>query len=267
MSKEIPGATHYDVLGVAMGASIDHVKDSYRLLTKKSPATDAAYRVLTDPTLRRDYDSKLRAGETTHNPVAHREDYFVVCDGAVWQVIGDRDVGWELQALFPDRKVRVKAPKPVFGPFSKMEAEEFAERKRHEAASNGGNHESRGYWAEWGAPTEMPQRPPLPTHTELQYIAGIERMLGSGTPLGVLETILEYTPEQLLEASGISLETESDLEFFIRYVQWLTDVVAWHKSLSRDLAAMVAERLEVVVQGRYRFLVAGVDKVRDTGAV
>ena len=39
-----------------VGASIDHIKDSYRLRAKKSPITDVAYQTLTDPKKRQKYD-------------------------------------------------------------------------------------------------------------------------------------------------------------------------------------------------------------------
>jgi curved DNA-binding protein CbpA len=58
MSKAQP-PTYYDVLGVPVGASIDHIKDSYRLLAKKSPITDLAYQTLTDPKKRQKYDGCL----------------------------------------------------------------------------------------------------------------------------------------------------------------------------------------------------------------
>ena len=139
MSKRTPAPSHYEVLGVATGASIDHVKDSYRLLTKKSPATDAAYRVLTNPELRRDYDTKLRESRSTQRPSGQEEEYYVVvCDKAGWRIVEDEDVGWELQALLPDRKVRLNAPKPVFGPFSKTDAAEFVSKR-----INGGAPETR----------------------------------------------------------------------------------------------------------------------------
>ena|ERR1700680_174769 len=55
MSKA-QGPTYYDVLGVPVGASINHIKDSYRLRTEKSPITDVAYQTLTDPKKRQKYD-------------------------------------------------------------------------------------------------------------------------------------------------------------------------------------------------------------------
>jgi hypothetical protein len=168
---------------------------------------------------------------------------------AGWHILEDDDVGWELQALLPDRRVLLKAPKPVFGPFSKREAEAFVSKR-----INGGQPETKSYWAEFGA-REMPQKPPLPTHTELHYIAGIKRIMNSGASLDSLQTVLEHTPEQLFEVSGIIIETQSDLDFFVTYVQWLSGVAAWYKSLSQDLADMVGEKLEIVREGRYRFLV------------
>ena len=50
--------TYYEILGVPVGASINHIKDSYRLLTKKTVITDAAYET---HTLQR------HAGNTTLN--------------------------------------------------------------------------------------------------------------------------------------------------------------------------------------------------------
>lgn len=55
--------TYYDILGVPVGASISHIRDSYRLLTKKTLITDAAYETLTDPAKRREYNAQL-AGES-----------------------------------------------------------------------------------------------------------------------------------------------------------------------------------------------------------
>jgi hypothetical protein len=258
---EPPKPTLYETLGIPVGASIDHVKDSYRLLTRKSHITDAAYRVLTDPTQRREYDGKLFGqSDTARSPTEQEEDYFVVQDDAGWHVITDKDVGWELQSFLPDGKISLKAPKPNFGPFSKSEAEEFAERKRHEPAptcASAEKLETNRSWTEWGAQREMPQKPPLPTQTELHFIAGIERMLCLGVPLNTMDIVLNYTPEQLLEVSGISVETQMDLDFFIPYVQWLNDCSNWYKSLPEDLAATIAEGLRKYAQGRYRFLVSG----------
>src|ERR1022692_230435 len=54
-SKRNLRLTYYDILGVPVGASIDHIRDSYRLLSRKTLMTDVAYRMLTDPLKRREY--------------------------------------------------------------------------------------------------------------------------------------------------------------------------------------------------------------------
>lgn len=257
LSKRTRGLTYYDILGIPIGVGIDHVKDSYRLLTRKNSVTDAAYRVLTDPARRKGYDSKLlRETGVTETPIEQDGDYFVAQDDAGWHVLRDKDVGWELQSFLPDGSVRLKAPKPLFGPFSEDEAEEFARVKGNNSGqiyAGSGKLETNGSWAEWGAPREMPQRPPLPTPAELHYIAGIERVLRSG--VAALDALLEYTPEELFGISGISLETQSDADFFIHYVQWLRDVAEWHKSLPDDLAGLIVDGLATSAEGRYKFLI------------
>src|SRR5208337_4602509 len=129
LSKQSQRQTYYGILGVPMGASIDHIKDSYRLLTKKSPATDAAYEILTDPRQRRGYDSELWTERgATQVPAEQEGEFYVTHDDTGWHVIGDNEVGWELESFLPDRRVRLKAPRLLFGPFfSKREAEEVAE--------------------------------------------------------------------------------------------------------------------------------------------
>jgi hypothetical protein len=54
--------SHYEVLGVPIGAGIDHIRDSYRLLGKRNATTEVAFRILTDPAKRLEYDSWLRRG-------------------------------------------------------------------------------------------------------------------------------------------------------------------------------------------------------------
>jgi curved DNA-binding protein CbpA len=123
--------TYYELLGVPIGASVDHIKDSYRLLTKRNSVTDNAYQVLTDPARRREYDSQLKAEKgSTESSTREEGTYCVVHDDTGWHVVEDSDVGWELESLLPNRIVRLKAPKLLFGPFSKTEAEEFAAEKR-----------------------------------------------------------------------------------------------------------------------------------------
>jgi len=259
MAKEVRGPTYYEILGVPRGASIDHIKDSYRLLTMKTSATDAAYQALTDPTTRRDYDENLGEIDAMQSSTVQDEDYFAVSDEAGWHVIGDRDVGWELEALLPDRRIRLRPPNPIFVPFSKSEAEEFVERKRRGAVSELGTEgepASKGGWTELGAPRDMPQKPSLTTPAELHYIAGIERMLRSGVHLHPLNTLLDFTPEQIFEVGGITIATKSDLDCYCQYVNWLCDFIDWFNSLPTELAANVAEKLGGLLEGRYRFLVS-----------
>lgn len=54
--------TLYDILGIPSGTGVDHIKDSYRLLTNKTPLTDGAYAVLSDPAKKQRYDDELWAG-------------------------------------------------------------------------------------------------------------------------------------------------------------------------------------------------------------
>jgi hypothetical protein len=148
------GKTYYEVLGVPRGASIDHIKSSYRLLSTKSDITEEAYRVLTDPALRRQYDWGMEnTGEATHTPCEMHETFYPDCPYCRgvdygqgvrewqvawdrknhhlgWHVIGDGDVGWELEG-FQGHGVWLHVPDSVElrGPFfSRIEAEEHAER-------------------------------------------------------------------------------------------------------------------------------------------
>ena len=255
LSSRIRKPTYYEILGVPIGASIDHVKDSYRLLTKRSPITAEAYDVLTDPTQRDKYDSDLLREKTTARDPEQEGDYFVGQDDAGWHIVADKDLGWELHSFLSEGRIRLSAPTRLLGPFSRSEAREVAAKKRlGEAESGDRNDETGRSWTELGAPSEMPQKPVLPTHTELYYIAGMERIIRAEPQPTLVDRILDYTPEQLLEASGISLETQNDLDFYIQYVQWLSDLVTWLKSLPEDLATKVAEGLQTFAEGRYRFM-------------
>jgi hypothetical protein len=62
LSKRNRGQTYYDILGVPTGVGIEHIKDSYRLLTRRTVITDVAYRTLTDPEKRLEYDAWLVGG-------------------------------------------------------------------------------------------------------------------------------------------------------------------------------------------------------------
>lgn len=66
--------TLYDILGIPYGVGVDHIKSSYRLLTKKTPLTDGAYAVLSDPVEKQQYDAELWAAariKPTSEPQRH----------------------------------------------------------------------------------------------------------------------------------------------------------------------------------------------------
>jgi hypothetical protein len=69
--------TLYDILGIPCGVGVDHIKDSYRLLTKKTPLTDGAYAVLSDPVEKQRYDAELWAAariKRRSEPVWHESN-------------------------------------------------------------------------------------------------------------------------------------------------------------------------------------------------
>jgi curved DNA-binding protein CbpA len=148
----------YDVLGVPLGASIDHIRDSYRLLSNKTLATDAAYQTLTDPEKRGKYDASLRryARQTTQiertkdgqswgnrgrercscgrileiddewlcQECWERQVYFVVFDMSGVRIVHQDEFLW------PTAGSEEKALDPVaFGPFTEEEAEQFLSEK------------------------------------------------------------------------------------------------------------------------------------------
>jgi hypothetical protein len=199
--------TYYDILGVPNGASFAHIKDSYRLLTRKTLITDAVYEVLTDPMRRREYDVEL---VRTHKPLTPWVDE--------WG--SDRSNG-----------------NPI----------------------NEKTEQSDGVWVELGAPGDIPQKPDISTQQELHYIAGVEKLLQTGILLeNIGDTILDSTPEQLLEVAGISVETQIDSKLLLQWVAWLGDLVAWLKSLPADLAQEVLDTFKAAAEGgslsRYKFL-------------
>jgi len=71
LSSTIRKQTYYDILGIPTGAGIDHIKASYRLLATKTVFTEAAYRALTDPEKRRQYDAWMLGG---FKPEAEQRD-------------------------------------------------------------------------------------------------------------------------------------------------------------------------------------------------
>jgi len=160
MSKaQVP--TYYDVLGVPVGASIDHIKDSYRLRTRKSPITDVAYQTLTDPQKRQKYDGWIvdRINSQAQTQVAcaqgeqdwglrgrercscgkvlnlddewlcqecwERLEYLVVFDMLGGRIIHETELLIANQS--DDASESLCAT--CFGPFTKEEAEEFLKEK------------------------------------------------------------------------------------------------------------------------------------------
>lgn len=62
LPRGIRKQSYYDILGVPTGAGIDHIRASYRLLATKTAFTEVAYRTLTDPEKRRQYDEWMLGG-------------------------------------------------------------------------------------------------------------------------------------------------------------------------------------------------------------
>ena len=145
----------YEILGVPLGASIDHIKASYRLLSVKTSTTDAAYETLTDPEKRGKYDAWLMRGrdsQTIRNGQVEdgnrwgkrgrercscgrileeddewlcqecwdRQVYFVAFDMFGARIVHQDEFQW------PAAGSEKKAFDPVtFGPFTEEEAEQF----------------------------------------------------------------------------------------------------------------------------------------------
>jgi curved DNA-binding protein CbpA len=147
------GKTLYEVLGVPIGASADHIKDSYRLLSNKTSATDAAYETLTDPEMRAKYDTSFVSAHQSRSEnrwgkrgrercscgrTLEVDDewlceecwasqvYFIVFD-----LFGARTVHQD-DFLWPTADSDETSTGPTtLGPFTKMEAQQFlAEQKR-----------------------------------------------------------------------------------------------------------------------------------------
>ena len=88
--------TLYDILGVPCGVGADHIKDSYRLLTKKTPLTDGAYAVLTDPIKKQRYDAELWAAariKPTPEPQWHEASNLLASDRGDIQWRGSNPAG------------------------------------------------------------------------------------------------------------------------------------------------------------------------------
>jgi hypothetical protein len=300
-----------------VGASIDHIRDSYRLLTRKTFITDIAYRILTDPKERRQYNAELlegsqptvtrdnqsagdyqrgaldAAGSNRSKALSLLRDYGFrdrtaqVEDAPSWSAFMQANgSGTERYFFSGDNQYLLLVDFSPFIPAGEgwhtlnwwlfkasengwelVRDGEFGDDSLQSALlSTASTHPEEGYredghrtghhdWIDWGATREMPKKPDITTHTELHYIAGIGKMFRSGITLGaMLDTVLDCSPERLRDVWGITVETQSDMESLVKYVQWLCDLAVWYRSLPNDLAAMVAEGLESIRDGRYMFL-------------
>ncbi len=158
-SNRTRAKTYYDILGVPTGAGINHIRDSYRLLTRKTLITDFAYQTLTDLEKRREYDGWLAKSlpqpqeesqaeqdwgvrgrekcscgkilnldDDWYCPECCRKlDYYVVFDMFGGYIIHDDQMP---VVTDPDGNPYVQAPfGSLYGPFTKEEAEEVLEEK------------------------------------------------------------------------------------------------------------------------------------------
>jgi curved DNA-binding protein CbpA len=156
---------YYDLLGVPQGASIEHIKASYRLLTVKTVITDIAYRTLSDPDLRREYDASLgdKSGlERSHSQGDVTKDakdwgrrgrercscgtilgtddewlcqecwgnlnYFVVFDMSGGHILHESSM-FETPDSETQSSSQASSDSVAFGPFTRYEAESFLEEK------------------------------------------------------------------------------------------------------------------------------------------
>jgi hypothetical protein len=163
--KGPPRRNYYDLIGVPLGASIQRIRDSYRFLTAKTPITDIAYRTLTDPDRRREYDATLRDKSRSVDPESQIEltqdeqdwgrrgrercdcgtilktdddwycqecstklDYCVVFDMAGGYIVHESKI-FGTTELEGQSSSQVSYDGVVFGPFTKEEAETFLEKK------------------------------------------------------------------------------------------------------------------------------------------
>ena len=157
--KGPPRRNYYDLLGVPFGATIQHIKDSYRYLTAKTPITDIAFRTLTDPDQRREYDATLHGTRSQIEPAQDGQDwgsrgrercdcgtilkadddwycqeclgkmdYFVAFDMSGGYIVHESQV-WETPESEGQSSSQGLSDWVVFGPFTKQEAEKVLEEK------------------------------------------------------------------------------------------------------------------------------------------
>jgi hypothetical protein len=143
----------HEILGVPVGATIAHIRESYTLLSRKNSVTDAAYQTLIDPEEREKYSALLQ-----RNHSSQREDgkdwgkrgrercscrrileddddwycpdcwnklsYFVAFDMYGASIVHEDEFPW------PSPDSEEKATDAVtFGPFTLEEAQEFLLQK------------------------------------------------------------------------------------------------------------------------------------------
>ncbi len=141
--------TLHEILGVAVGASIGHIEESYKLLSKKTPVTDAAYHTLIDPEERGKYEAPLQrnhSSDTEHGEgwgkrgrercscgrlleeddewlcqeCWDRQVYFVAFGMSGARIVHQDEFPWPS----PDSEERA-SDTVTFGPFTSEEAENF----------------------------------------------------------------------------------------------------------------------------------------------
>lgn len=156
-SSWIKARTYYDILGVPVGAGISHIKDSYRLLTRKTLLTDVAYQTLIDAEARHEYDTQLaRAQPQIQEEIEpdwgtrgrekcscgrilspNGDWYCPECCGKIYYwVVFDMFGGYVIHddqmpiVTDPDGIAYWKTPfGSLFGPYTKEEAEEVLQEK------------------------------------------------------------------------------------------------------------------------------------------
>lgn len=137
----------HDILGVPVGATIDHIKKSYGLLSAKNSVTDAAYRTPIDPEERGKHDALRSSGtgdgrdwgkrgrercscgrlleeddEWLCQECWDRQEYIVAFDISGGRIVHQDEFPW------PSVDSEEKSSDAVtFGPFTIEEAKEFLE--------------------------------------------------------------------------------------------------------------------------------------------
>ena len=154
-ASEYTWQTLHEILGVAVGASIDHIRESYRLLSNKNSVTDAAYHALIDPEERGKYEAILQRNHSSSTEDGKdwgkrgrercscgrlleedddwlcrecwdRQVYIVAFDMAGGRIVHQDEFPWPS----PDSEER-GSDAVAFGPFTIEDAEEFLAEMTH----------------------------------------------------------------------------------------------------------------------------------------